>query len=144
MLDIDSRLLSALRKNVRDISILGLSNELAQDRIRHLVLSGVASKFTTLCDFSKIGMHLHIAFAIAAEDKDGIKQWLSSDPAVNNLFAAGGDFDFFLDAYFRDMKSLWEFSEKAREFKVTKFMEYHIIHAIALEKAPIITPASSA
>jgi DNA-binding Lrp family transcriptional regulator len=137
LIPLDMKILCALRSDARDISPAEVQPNLAEDRIRHLVLSGIVQRFTSCCDFTKAGMNLHVAFAIASEDKDGLLRWLISQVNVNNLHRSSGSHDLFLDAYFPDMNALWEFTEGMQKFGLSRLQEFHMIEQVAVEKAAV-------
>jgi DNA-binding Lrp family transcriptional regulator len=135
-------ILSHIRKNARK-SIAGISAETdipvstVLSRLR-LLEANVVKKYTTLVDFQKIGYNVLINFAIkasqTAEDQKRIKQFLLSHPSVNSLFSAAGDYDFYAEAVFYDIKSLYDFVDELSMFNIERLDEHHIIEEIKKEE----------
>ena len=53
---------------------------------------------------------------------------------VNSLFKINNNYDFFVEAIFRDINELEEFKEELEiKFKTRKFVLYHLINEIKKE-----------
>ena len=78
-------------------------------------------------DFSKIGYPLKIQFAIQTKDKDSLKDFLMDSKHVNNISKATNDY-FFVEAFFKNVKEIYNFREHIENnFDIKYIDEHHII-----------------
>jgi len=94
------------------------------------------SKYSPLLDFQKLGFGIRINFILKANDKkkQEIKDFLLTNKNVNSILRLNNEFDFFVEAVFRDMKGLEEFSESLEKFKIKKKKEFFIIEDLKREE----------
>ena len=93
------------------------------------------SKYSPLLDFQKLGFGIRINFALKANDKkkQEFKDFLLTNKNVNCILRLNNEFDFFVEAVFRDMKGVEEFSESLEKFKIKKKKEFFIIEDLKRE-----------
>lgn len=96
----------------------------------------IIRKHTSLVDFSQLGFNTRAAIVIKAEKKDreALKEFLTKQPNVNSLYKTNSDFDFLIDAIFKDLKDLEKFMEIIDDkFEITEKKTYYIIDDIKRE-----------
>jgi len=105
------------------------------DKVNKLGKSMI-SKYSPLLDFQKLGFGLRVNFVLKANDKkkQELKDFLLINKNVNSMLRLNNDFDFFIEAVFRDMKGLEEFSESLEKFKIKKKKEFFIIEDLKREE----------
>jgi DNA-binding Lrp family transcriptional regulator len=140
--DSDLKLIACLRGNAR-MSIARASIDLNQpaplllSRLMELEDSGIITGYTSHIDFRKLDFNLHVSFALGAEKKDLLENYLQSHPNVNSVFrldsALNPGFDFLADVFFKDMKSMYNFIEGLEEFKISNINEHHIVDELKKE-----------
>jgi len=105
------------------------------DKVNKLGKSTI-SKYSPLLDFQKLGFGLRVNFVLKANDKkkQELKNFLLTNKNVNSMLRLNNDFDFFVEAVFRDMKGLEEFSESLGKFKIKKKKEFFVIEDLKKEE----------
>ncbi|MEM4267713.1 MAG: Lrp/AsnC family transcriptional regulator [Candidatus Woesearchaeota archaeon] len=136
--ELDAQIISLLRCNCRcpktkTATRLSVSVSVLHKRIRALEMKRVVIKYCALVDYQKIGYYMHVFFAISANKKEELLNFLISHQNVNNLFRAGGGFDLLAECIFPDIKELHNFTEHLTRFKVCKIAEHHLIEPFKQE-----------
>jgi len=105
------------------------------DKVNKLGKSTI-TKYSPLLDFQKLGFGLRVNFVLKANDKkkQELKNFLLTNKNINSMLRLNNDFDFFVEAVFKDMKELEEFSESLGKFKIKKKKEFFIIEDLKKEE----------
>ena len=136
----DIKIISALRANAR-VSLTKMSKRTnipistIHDRIKYY-RDGVIKKYTSLLDFSVLGFHsrAHVMFKVKKECKEALLSFLSKHQNVNALFKINNGYDFLVEAIFRNIKDLEEFTELLEErFNVRDKQVYYLIEDIMIK-----------
>ncbi len=105
------------------------------DKVNKLGKSTI-SKYSPLLDFQKLGFGLRVNFVLKANDKkkQELKDFLLTNKNVNCILRLNNCFDFFVEAVFRDMKGIEEFSESLEKFKIKKKKKFFVIEDLKKEE----------
>lgn len=96
----------------------------------------IIEKHVSLIDFSKIGYGLRMHFIISAHNKKDLLRFLLEHPNINNL-ASIVNHDYYVEAYFKDMKEISKFKTNLEEFNIKEIQEFFIIDELKKEKFTI-------
>lgn len=133
--------ISSLRKNSRQ-SLTDMSKAI------HIPISTIfdilkmhekslIKKHTSLVDFSRLGFNTRAAIVIKTEkaNRETLKCFLAQHPHVNSLYQTNSDYDFLIDAIFRNIKDLEKFIETIDDrFKIIEKKTYYIVDDIKGEE----------
>ena len=77
------------------------------DKVNKLGKSTI-TKYSPLLDFQKLGFGLRVNFVLKANDKkkQELNDFLLTNKNINSMLRLNNDFDFFVEAVFKDMKEL--------------------------------------
>tara|TARA_Y100000310_G_scaffold331420_1_gene404949 strand:+ start:653 stop:1093 length:441 start_codon:yes stop_codon:yes gene_type:complete len=90
-------------------------------------------KHTTLIDFGKLGYNIRVNFLLRAASKDNLLSFLQSHRNVNSIYSVQGDFDFYTETVFKDLKSFEEFLEPLSDLDIIKRKEFYVIEDVKRE-----------
>ena len=130
----DFQIIKQLRQNARTsfssiASATGTPKSTVFDRIGKME-EDVIKKHTSIVDFKKLGFHARYWFMIRVKPdrRESLRDFLSSQPCVNNLHITNSDFDFLFEAIFRDNKEMSDFkAEISGRFLITAFRQHEMI-----------------
>jgi len=133
----DLEIIKHLRKNARkslaDISRdTGVPISTVFDKLNRFEGS-LINKHTTLLNFPALGYALKVNYLIKCKDRDKAKEFLVNHKSVNTLSRINNGSDFFVEAIFKDMNDMEEFSEALEELGLYKSEKYHIIEELKKE-----------
>ena len=108
----DLKILSHLRKNSR-LTLTTMSKKTnipistIYDRLK-LHRGSVIKRFTSLIDFASLGYNTraNIILKVARLHRDGLKGFLVNHPNVNCVFKINNEYDFMVEAVFRNIKDV--------------------------------------
>jgi DNA-binding Lrp family transcriptional regulator len=95
------------------------------------------SRFTALLDFEKLGytIRANIAFAVAPQDRDRLKDFLRKQDCVNSLYKINAGFDFLVEVVFKTVEELEAFVEVIEKSHTIYGKQIHyILKEIVREK----------
>ena len=133
MLPEETHILSHLRTNARatlttisrstGIPISTVCAKLSQYTQIHI------KKSTALLDFSQLGFPIKVGFLIRAQDhaEQDLQTLISQNKAINTASRLSGNFNFYIEALFRDMKSYYEFSDRISSHKAHDQEQFFIL-----------------
>lgn len=132
-------ILSAFRKNARE-SLTTASRKLRvpvstlYDRLRKYQNS-VITKHTALLDFEKLGYNIRVilSFKTSLKDKSLVQTFLENHHRINSIYKISNDSDFLIEAIFKNLIELNQFSEKLEEFSIKNKHEFYIVKDIKRE-----------
>jgi Lrp/AsnC family transcriptional regulator, regulator for asnA, asnC and gidA len=92
-------------------------------------------KHTVLVDFKKLGfdIQINILFKIAKESREDFKKFLMGSEHVNSVFRVNNGFDYMVEAIFKDMSDLHNFTEQLDRFKIEAKQELFILEDLKRE-----------
>ena len=113
--EIDLKIMSLLRRNARE-SLTHLSRQTnipistIFDRLK--AQSGTAiKKHTVLLNFPLIGYQIRLHMLVRTKDLASATSFLRSHSHVNSVFQLSGEYDFAIDAIFKDMQEVDAFMQ---------------------------------
>jgi DNA-binding Lrp family transcriptional regulator len=92
-------------------------------------------KHTTLINFKKLGFDIKIdmLFKISKESKEDFKEFLMGNEHINSLFRVNNGYDYMIEAIFRDMSDLQNFTEQLDRFEIEARQELFILEDLKRE-----------
>ncbi len=133
----DLEIIKHLRKNARK-SLADISRETGVpistvfDKLNRFEGS-LINKHTTLLNFPALGYALKVNYLIKCKDREKVKDFLVNHKSVNTLSRINNGSDFFVEAIFKDMNEMEEFSESLEDLGLYKSEKYHIIEELKKE-----------
>jgi Lrp/AsnC family leucine-responsive transcriptional regulator len=139
--DKDIAIIKLLRKNARTNLVkiayfADVPKSTVFDRIKKLE-QGVISKHTTLVDFEKLGFNARYIFMVkcSPDGREKVREFLSNNPSVNNLYITNSDFDFLFEAVFKDNKEMSDFKESiSANLPLMRLSHYELIKDLHRER----------
>lgn len=135
----DLKILQHLRKNARQklTSIsraTGIPVTTIYDRIRAQEKK-LIKKHTSLMNFSELGYHTKALIALKiSSSREEFEKFIRSHPSTNSFYKINYDYDYLVEAVFKDMKEANEFTEQLRcNFGVLYFKTFFILDDIERE-----------
>ena len=93
-------------------------------------------KHTSLLNFAELGFNAraNILLQVAKEDKENLKNYLSSHHTVNSLYRINNGFDFMVEGIFKQLKEVEEFfDDMDSKFSITDKKSFFIIEDLKRE-----------
>ena len=132
-------ILSYLRKNART-SVSKIASETnipvttVFNKLRQLEDKKIITKYTSLIDYSLLNYHVRVNFAVKADKKTKLLDFLLQHKNVNSVSKLGNGHDFYFETIFPDMAELYAFVESLEPFGIKSIQEHHIIEDIKKEE----------
>lgn len=135
------KLLSFFRNNSRT-SLTKMSREANMpvstifDKLKEYEKNDLIKKHTSLIDFKKLGFDVKSQMLVSSskEDRNKIQEFLIKHPKVNTVFRINNGYDFLIEAIFRNMMELDEFTKQLEQFKIIEKKEYFVMEDIKREE----------
>jgi DNA-binding Lrp family transcriptional regulator len=134
---IDLEILKHLRKDARK-SLADISRETGApistvfDKLNRFE-SSLINKHVSLLNFPALGHSLKVNYLIKCRDRDKVKDFLFNHKNINTLYRINNGSDFLVEAIFKDMNEMEEFSEALDELSIYKAERYHVIEELRKE-----------
>ena len=123
--DSRQRFISIARKTgMHKLTVSNITKKLQNKRI---------IKHTALLDFRNMGYGIITSFALKSRQKSRLNDFLFSHPNINSLSTIEGNYDFFAEAVFRNMKDMHDFIEELDTFEIEDMQQIHLIEDIKKE-----------
>ena len=92
-------------------------------------------KHTTLVDFKKLGfdIRMNILFKISKESKDQFKEFIMKNENINSVYKINNGYDYMVEAIFKDMNDLQNFTELMEKFNIELKQELFILEDLKRE-----------
>ena len=100
-----------------------------------LQTKGLVDKYGILLDFQKLGFGIRVNLAFKTNKKSNLKSFLSRHPNINSIHKVSKEYDFLVDAIFKNFSEYESFKEALEEFDISKINEHHILEEIKREEA---------
>jgi DNA-binding Lrp family transcriptional regulator len=97
---------------------------------------GLIQRHTSLLDFSKLGFAIRATLMLKVDkaDREALQDYLKKHEAVNSAFRISQDYDFLVDAIFRQLPDVQQFIQLLEgKFDIKDTKLYYIIDEIARE-----------
>lgn len=121
------------RKSLADISReTGISLTTVFNRTRRLKKSCIL-KFASIPDYTFIGYPIRVNFAAKAGKTNELREFLIKNRNVNSAFKINRNFDFYFEAIFSDVRELYSFTEKLKDFNLKALKEYPVVEELKKE-----------
>ena len=123
------------RKKITQISKeLGIPVTTVYDRIKAQEKK-LIRKYTALMNFSALGYHTKALIALKiSSSREEFEKFIKSHPNTNSFYKINYDYDYLVEAVFRDMKEANDFTEQLRcDFGVLYFKTFFILDDIERE-----------
>ncbi len=121
------------RKTITDIAKeTGIPKSTVFDNINKLKTK-VIKKNVSLLDFSKVGYGLRVNFAIKAKNKKEAREFLANHKNVNSVYKTTNNFDFYIEAIFKNMKEMHDFKDELDNLGIKRSEEHFLIDDIKRE-----------
>ena len=106
------------------------------DKLRQYEDGLIIKKHTTLLDFRKLGYDIKIQLLVMVDkgQREGLQRFLAIHPKVNTVFRVNNGYDFLIEAIFRDMNELDEFTRKLDEHGIREKKEFFVMEEIKREE----------
>ncbi len=95
---------------------------------------GLVKKYTALVDFPRLGYGFRVWMVLSTENKNELKEFLSSHGNVNSLYKINNGFDFLIDCVFKNWEEVYAFQEKIKEFKLKEKITLDILDEVKREE----------
>ena len=92
-------------------------------------------KHTALIDFRKLGFEIRVGFLIKAikGKRQEIENFLKKHYRINNLFRITNGYDYFVEAYFKDIDELQIFNDNLEEIGIEDKKDLFIVEEVKRE-----------
>jgi len=119
--EMDRQIIQELRKNARAslkgvASRLNLPTSTVHDKVRRFQ-SGIIQKHSSLLNFRELGYQTHLFLALKTQrsQRNALEDFLKSSPFINTLYQVNDQFDFLVEAVFKDPKEAQDFLDELKE-----------------------------
>lgn len=134
----DTTILKHLRKNARkslaDISRdSGISLTTVFNRTRRLKKT-VIEKFVSILDYTVIGYPVRVHFAVRVRKKEELSNFLIKHANINTIYKINKNMDFYFEAIFSNVKELYSFTERLKDFDLKVLKEYPVAEELKKEE----------
>jgi DNA-binding Lrp family transcriptional regulator len=137
----DRKIMASLRTDARQpLTImsrkLGIPVSTIFDRMRALEGTSVM-RTTALIDFSRLGYSTRVALLLKVPypERQALQDYLLKSPSVNTAHIVANDYDFFVDAVFRDLGECTVFIHQIEQrFKVQESRPMFLGQELARER----------
>ncbi len=95
----------------------------------------IIRKHTCIVDFKKLGFEIRVGMLIKADraKRDELEGFLMEHHRVNTLLKITNDFDYFVEALFKNMAELQKFSDQIEEIGIEAKKELFIVEEVKRE-----------
>ncbi len=90
-------------------------------------------KFFCVPDYVAIGYSIMVCFLVKSNERKLFVDKIGGNKNVNDILKVNNGSDFIIEAFFRTMNEVYEFSEMLKENSV-EITEHHIVKILAKEK----------
>lgn len=119
--EIDKQIIQELRKNARTslkevAGRLNLPTSTVHDKVRRFQ-GTVIQKHSSLLNFRELGYqtHLFLALKTKRDQRTALEDFLKNSKNVNTLYRVNDQFDFLVEAIFKDPKEAQDFLDELKE-----------------------------
>lgn len=134
-------IIASLRKNSRQsLTDMSKATNIPISTILHKLKiheKTIIKKHTSVVDFPQLGFNTRATIVIRAgkKDKEALKSFLINHPNINSACKTNSDYDFLIDAIFRNIKDLENFVEiMDNKFEIIEKKTYYIVDDLKREE----------
>ena len=80
-------------------------------------------RYAAFVDFTKLGYPLKTGVFLKAAIKNELEDFLSRNPSLNTFLRVSGEYDYFAELLFRDMKDCQDFIDSLKDNELIKKLE---------------------
>ncbi len=106
------------------------------DKLRDFENRKIIQRHTAIIDFKKLGydIKLQILLAVDKDKKETLQKFLSRHPRVNTILRINNGYDYMIEAIFKNMEELDEFTKNLEEHEPKDKKELYIMEDIKREE----------
>lgn len=111
----DLAIIKSLRNNARKslvhiASKIQMPTSTVYDKVGRYE-QGIIKKYATIVDFEKLGYfkRMFIIIQTKEDERNAFQEFISQNEKVNSVYKINGDFDFLVEAVFKDEKEMYDF-----------------------------------
>ena len=106
------------------------------DKLKEYESNKIIKKHTALLDFRKLGYTVRTQILLVAENnmKDALQEFLIKHPRVNTVFRINNGYDLLVEAIFKDLQEMDEFTCKLEQFSIKDKKEFFIMEEMKREE----------
>ena len=136
---IDLKVLNQLRRNARQ-SLASISFKAKMPAstvfkvVRRLEKKGVVKRYASCPDYGRLGFGIRVLIALKADDRNALKDFLVSEPCVNNVVKVSGEHEFLIEVLFEGMLGMDEFLEKLSALSGVQKRVWHVVEEMKKEE----------
>ena len=95
------------------------------DKLRKL--EGILiTKHTSFIDLSRIGYNIKAVFFVKSDKKEEFRNFSVNHKSINTISRINNNYDYLIEAIFRNMGELYGFIEEMENFNVKKMSHHYI------------------
>jgi len=135
----DMLLMTFFRKNAREnLTNISKSTQIPISTIfdkLHGFEKEIIQKHTALINFKKLGfdIRINILFKVSKESREDFKKFLMGNEHINSVFRVNNGYDYMIEAIFKDMSDLQNFTELLDRFKIEAKQELFVLEDLKRE-----------
>lgn len=137
----DLKMLSHFRKNART-SLTKMSRltripvSTIFDKLKEYEKQKLIMKHTALLNFKSLGFDVRTQILVTTDtdNKEDLQKFLVMHPKTNTVFRINNGYDFLIEAVFRNMEELDEFTKQLDEFELIEKKEFFVMEDIKREE----------
>ncbi|MEA2035942.1 MAG: Lrp/AsnC family transcriptional regulator [Nanoarchaeota archaeon] len=95
------------------------------DKVRKLE-NTLIIKHVSFLDYSKLGFNIKVAIFVKANKKEELRKFLQGHKNVNSLHRISSNYDYFIEAVFRNMSELYGFLGDIEKFDIKEINHYYV------------------
>ncbi len=106
------------------------------DKLKDYEKRKIIHKHTAIVDFKQLGYNIKLQLLLATdkERKEPLKKFLATHPKVNTVFRINNGYDYLVEAIFKNMEELDEFTNKLDEHEPKDKKELYVMEDIKREE----------
>lgn len=106
------------------------------DKLKEFEKNSLIRKHTSLLDFKKLGYDIRTQILVTAnkDTRNQLQNFLIKHPKVNTVFRINNGFDFLIEAIFKNMNDLDDFTKNLDEHNPKEKKEFFIMEDIKREE----------
>lgn len=141
ILESDKKIINELRKNSRSslkevAQKLNLPSSTVHDKVNRY-FGKVIHKHTSLLNFQEMGYqtHLFLAFKTKRVNRNELEKHLRQSRNTNTLYQVNDQFDYLVEAVFKNQKEAQDFIDEVKErFVIESFYVHNVISNLKKEE----------
>lgn len=137
----EKQIIGALRKNARTslkelAQQINLPTSTIHDKVRRFQ-GTIIQRHSSLLNFRELGYqtHLFLALKTKRDQRNALEDFLKNSPFINTLYQVNDQFDFLVEAIFKDPKEAQDFLDLLKEnFLIENKYVHNVINNLRREE----------